>query len=146
MRRRSQPPCGRSRTPYAIPFWRSCCWGIGAESAWYIHRLASLRQYGGGITAAMELTTAGVDSAVLRVTVLGNLTQLTVTDHGRASRPICSSVGLAAWRKLQRHHGDLRRIGGDMIVTSRPGMTQVVLSAPMLPPAAAAPASAGDTA
>jgi hypothetical protein len=33
-----------------------------------------------------------------------------------------------------------------MIITSRPGMTQVVLSAPMLPSAAAAPASAGDAA
>ena len=92
---------------------------------------------------------AGVDSAVLRVTVLGDLAQLTVTDHGRGFPADVLARGPDAWRSLQRHHGDLRRIGGDMTITSRPGMTQVVLSAPTLPAAApgtAGSAGAGDTA
>jgi len=84
---------------------------------------------------------AGVDSAVLRVTVLGDLAQLTVTDHGRGFPADVLARGPDAWRSLQRHHGDLRRIGGDMTITSRPGMTQAVLSAPKLP--AAAPGTAG---
>ena len=90
-----------------------------------------------------------MDSAVLRVTVLGDLAQLTVTDHGRGFPADLLARGPDAWRSLRRHHGDLRRIGGDMTITSRPGMTQVVLSAPKLPAAApgtAGSAGAGDTA
>jgi signal transduction histidine kinase len=91
---------------------------------------------------------AGVDSALLRVTVDEDLIQLTVTDHGRGFPADVLARGPVAWRSLRRHQGDLRGIGGDMTITSRPGMTQVVLSAPKLPAAAperppGAPGAAG---
>jgi signal transduction histidine kinase len=90
---------------------------------------------------------AGVDSAILRVTVPGGLAQITVTDHGRGFPAEMLARGPRAWRSLQRHREDLRRIGGDLLVRSRPGMTQVILSAPAnppAPPAAAAGAASGD--
>jgi hypothetical protein len=89
---------------------------------------------------------AGVDSAVLRVTVRAGLAQLTVTDHGRGFPADVLARGPEECRSLRRHHGDLRRIGGDMTITSRPGATQVVLCAPTLPPAAPGAATSGDAA
>ena len=46
-----------------------------------------------------------MDSAVLRVTVLGDLAQLTVTDHGRGFPADVLARGPDAWRSLQRHQG-----------------------------------------
>jgi signal transduction histidine kinase len=79
-------------------------------------------------------TKAGADSAVLRATVAVGLVQVSVTDHGRGFPSGVLAGGPAGWRSLRRHQAGLRQAGGDLSVTSRPGMTKVLLSVPAGPP------------
>jgi signal transduction histidine kinase len=81
---------------------------------------------------------AGVGSTLLRVTTRDGLVRLTVTDYGRGFPADVLARGPRGWRSLGRHHADLQGIGGDLTITSRPGLTQVVLGAPVLTRAGAA--------